>query len=268
MKQTLKYITGIIFIGNALGDLIRLLIPAALFFALAGIVCLPPTLKMIEEKLGKTFESQQKYFFVIVCLFIGGIFRADFEKKRDTSISKPTEYNSQSSSSSRSVYDKTTTEVDIPKSEPKQQKMFNSVSEFTTAYNLSCEQQKLGFKIEKIKFHTKTKGMFEVAITPLIRIWSIADKEDDSISGLSLIAQGDGSSQSGQDVIVAILSVISVADPSLSDKQKFSILDALDLLPKEGHNLYNLSNSYINNRIRYRIVSSEVTGFLFSVEKI
>jgi Domain of unknown function (DUF4352) len=106
IKKALKWVAGVILIVNGFGDLIQLAVLPCLFHTLAGIVCIPPLLKIIEQKTAKTFASWLKYTIVIICIIIGGIIRQETQKKNSDRIGKTSESSSYSSESGRSVYDK------------------------------------------------------------------------------------------------------------------------------------------------------------------
>ncbi len=73
MKSTLKWIAGILFLLGGLGALTTGGIATSFFYIIAGLVCLPISLKFIEEKIKMNFQTWQKYTVVIAGLIIGGI---------------------------------------------------------------------------------------------------------------------------------------------------------------------------------------------------
>ena len=73
MKSTFKWIAGILLLIGALGALGQGGIISALFYVIAGLICLPPTFKIIEEKIKFPFQSWQKYAAVIGAMVVGGV---------------------------------------------------------------------------------------------------------------------------------------------------------------------------------------------------
>lgn len=75
MKNGLKWISGIILCLGGLGLTFNggIAIVSGLLFIIAGLVCIPKTLELIEKKLSKTLDSKTKYAIVIGCWFIGSI---------------------------------------------------------------------------------------------------------------------------------------------------------------------------------------------------
>ncbi|GAB4490497.1 MAG: hypothetical protein OHK0019_09390 [Saprospiraceae bacterium] len=73
MKSTLKWIAGVILLLAGLGILTAGGITSAIFYILAGIVCIPPSLNFIEGKLNVKLQTWQKYAVVIGGLIIGGV---------------------------------------------------------------------------------------------------------------------------------------------------------------------------------------------------
>ena len=74
--KTAKYIAGIFFLLVALGSLVTQEYLEAVLMALAGVVCLPPTLDFVERRLNFKFPSWQKYAIVLICMVLAFLFNS------------------------------------------------------------------------------------------------------------------------------------------------------------------------------------------------
>jgi hypothetical protein len=72
-KITLKWIAGVILLLTGLGAIGQGGFISAIFYMVGGLICLPPTFKIIEEKTKFSFQTWHKYAIVIGSLIIGGI---------------------------------------------------------------------------------------------------------------------------------------------------------------------------------------------------
>lgn len=65
MKQKIKLIAGIIFIIGGVSSLFQGLFFSAIFFLIAGLICLPITLEYLENKINHKINTPIKYILVI-----------------------------------------------------------------------------------------------------------------------------------------------------------------------------------------------------------
>ncbi|AWG24239.1 hypothetical protein [Flavobacterium kingsejongi] len=91
------------------------------------------------------------------------------------------------------------------------------------------------------------------------------NKEDDSVRSIMMLAQGDGSLQSGVDIIITITGIIAGLDPSLAPNGRGEIMQKIGLL--EGEKINNMEGETIKNGIKYSITSSQEIGILFAASK-
>jgi hypothetical protein len=84
IKLILKWLYGIGFAISGLVLMFSTSFIGGLLFILGGLVLLPPTLKMIEEKIGKPLTRPVKYLTVIATIFIGIIFIAKNQVDKET----------------------------------------------------------------------------------------------------------------------------------------------------------------------------------------
>jgi hypothetical protein len=90
MKKTLQWIAGIIFLGVGMVSLSfgGLGILSAIFFVIAGLICLPPTLLIIENKLNTNLKTSTKYILVIVFWVLGAVIIPKQENLKENNIAK------------------------------------------------------------------------------------------------------------------------------------------------------------------------------------
>jgi hypothetical protein len=74
--KTAKWIAGIFFLLVALGSLLTQEYLEAVLMAIAGLVCLPPTLGFMEKTLQFKFPSWQKYAIVLACMLLAFLYNS------------------------------------------------------------------------------------------------------------------------------------------------------------------------------------------------
>ena len=88
IKLILKWLYGIGLAISGLGFMFSTSFIGGLLFILGGLILLPPTLKMIEDKIGRQLTRPIKYLTVIGSVFIGIIFIANNQVDKDNEIKK------------------------------------------------------------------------------------------------------------------------------------------------------------------------------------
>jgi hypothetical protein len=88
IKLILKWLYGIGFAVSGLVLMFSTSFIGGLLFIIGGLVLLPPTLKMIEEKIGNPLTRPVKYFTVIGTIFIGIIFIANNQVDKENVTKK------------------------------------------------------------------------------------------------------------------------------------------------------------------------------------
>lgn len=104
MKNTIKWISGVIFILVGIRFLFQGNILAGFFMLVSGAFCVPPILSLVENSTKYQFKSWQKYLIVIGCFILGGTFMP----KNDANNSAT---NSQATTSQKEEVSKTTKRV-------------------------------------------------------------------------------------------------------------------------------------------------------------
>lgn len=90
MKTTLKWIVGIIFLLIGIMSLTEggLGFLGALFFLAAALICIPPTLLIIENKLNTDLKTTTKYILVILFWVIGAALIPKRDSLFDSNIAE------------------------------------------------------------------------------------------------------------------------------------------------------------------------------------
>ncbi len=88
IKLLLKWLYGISFAVSGLVLMFSTSFIGGLLLIIGGFVLLPPTLKMIEEEIGKPLTRPVKYFTVIGTIFIGVIFIANNQVDKENETNK------------------------------------------------------------------------------------------------------------------------------------------------------------------------------------
>lgn len=134
-------------------------------------------------------------------------------------------------------------------------------------FNNYARNNNLDFKINEIQIEKgEVKNSFTYMFNENIGIVGGLNKSDNSIHSLTMIAMGDGTLSSGADIIVLMIGIIAVADPSINPDDRAKILKQLGLFDKEN-DIANMESHTIQNGLKYSISSSSATGIWFSVDK-
>ena len=96
IKLIIKWFYGLSFVISGLVLIFSVSFIGGLLFIISGLVLLPPTLKMIEEKIGNPLTRPIKYLTFIATVFVGAIFiannqidkKADIKKKKQEVFEK------------------------------------------------------------------------------------------------------------------------------------------------------------------------------------
>jgi hypothetical protein len=100
-------------------------------------------------------------------------------------------------------------------------------------------------------------------INKLIGITCTINKTDKSVSEIVLIAQGDGSMQSGVNILVAAGGVIHATNPDLQPEQRGDILKKIGLMG-DNVDIKKLNGKTVKNNVEYQGYYNEQIGIMFS----
>jgi energy-coupling factor transporter transmembrane protein EcfT len=156
-------------------------------------------------------------------------------------------------------------EVQTPPPSPKIYSFGFDSTEFSKRFNNSAKEFESNFRINNINIEDGTVyNTFQVMLNDNIGIIGTINKEDNSLREISALMRGDGTAQSGLDIMLTIGMLISVSNPDLLPDDRGNILKDLGLLDKNV-DINNLDGSTIRNGIKYGIMSSQELGIMFFI---
>lgn len=131
---------------------------------------------------------------------------------------------------------------------------FNNISaEFNANFSIGNLEQQFG------EFYNSYQYMLNDNIGILIN----ADNLDDNVIDVTIIARGDGSFNSGIDILLCIGVIIGVMQPELAAAERGEILKDIEL--DGSSDAYNLDTSTIRGQYEYWVFSSPELGIMFGV---
>lgn len=133
-------------------------------------------------------------------------------------------------------------------------KAFNS-----TATNLNLADLTIG----KLKVQDgAVQDVFSYKISEYVYLQGIVNKSDGSVREVTMIGAGDGTPQSGTDILLTIGLVIASTNPGLTTEERAGVLQDLGLL-SEGVDITQINQSTKRNGIKYTIKGSKELGIWF-----
>ncbi len=145
------------------------------------------------------------------------------------------------------------------------QKLFSSVEEFKNIFNEYCQSKGLDFRINSVKLEEgEVNNSFSYMLTDNIGLIGSINKSDETIKSITMIGSGDGSLESGSDMILCMATIISSVDPTLPEDRKSEVFKKLKLIGDKAVDFTNMSQNTIMNGIKYTVTSNPNTGVMFT----
>ncbi|MFD1955994.1 hypothetical protein ACFSL6_17905 [Paenibacillus thailandensis] len=136
--------------------------------------------------------------------------------------------------------------------------------EFKEAFNSAAKEFDASFNINKLTVEEgQVQNTFQVMFTDNLGLTGTVNKKDGSVRDVMIMGAGDGTVESGTDIILAIGTLIASTNPTLTADERGDVLGDLGLLD-ENMNINDLDKSTIRNGIKYHIMGSDVIGIMFS----
>lgn len=137
-----------------------------------------------------------------------------------------------------------------------------SPDEFKDRFNQAAQNSNM--KIANINIENgDVQNTFNNRITNNINVVGVINKSDNSVRNLIMIGAGDGTPQSGADVLIAMGLLIASANPELIPEERFKILQDIGLA-KKGDNLPTKGDLIRHGR-KYSFNVSKDTGIQFTI---
>lgn len=250
MKLISKWLFGIIFLAKGLLPFIHgtTAILGALFFVVAGLICFPPLLNIIEKKINYKLESIEKYIIVIIGVLLGQFFEGMGKEDRLAANNESINSKTYSEHSSKDTI------------VAEQYYLLESVNDFKTNFNSYAKQANFEFRIKKIKIEEE---MFSYRFNDRIEIIGQFNKNK-KVYSVMMIGQGNGELESGYEILMTIGGVISGVNPKLTPYEKGEIIKELGILNSDAGFIPH--TSIIKEGIKYSVSSSQELGMLFGIE--
>lgn len=139
-----------------------------------------------------------------------------------------------------------------------------SAEEFRKRFNKASDEFKINLKITSIKVEPgQVQDTFQYQFTKSLGMVGTINKKDRQLRNVMIIGQGDGTSNSGFDIILSMGAVIAATNPDLNQSARGEVLKELGLMD-ENVDLHNLNKSTIRNNVKYNITSSDQIGIMFA----
>lgn len=133
-------------------------------------------------------------------------------------------------------------------------KAFNS-----TAKNLNMSDMEIG----KLNVQDgAVQDVFTYEISDYVNLQGSVNKSDGSVREVTVIGVGDGTAQSGTDILLTIGLLIASTNPDLTVDERAGVLQDLGLL-SEGVDISQIDQSTKRNGIKYTIKGSKELGIWF-----
>ncbi|HEU4471870.1 MAG TPA: hypothetical protein VFR58_12335 [Flavisolibacter sp.] len=148
--------------------------------------------------------------------------------------------------------------------EQKGQFLFKAPEDFKTAFNTQAGASNINLEIGDVSTQEgEVNNTFNATINENLAIVGSVHKTNGTVQSIMMIGTGDGTAQSGANIILCMGAVIAAADPSIKPEGRMEILKELGLMGDAD--VMNLSTKTERNGIKYSINSNEVTGMILSV---
>ena len=136
--------------------------------------------------------------------------------------------------------------------------------QFKDEFNRAAQELDFPYTIKKITVQDgSAQNIFQYMFTDRLGLTGSVNKKDGTVRDVLLLGQGDGSLQSGVDIILAMGVLIESTNPELSPADRGKILKNIGILG-DNVDVSNMEGSTIRNGIKYSINSSPQIGIMFS----
>jgi hypothetical protein len=146
--------------------------------------------------------------------------------------------------------------------------LFGSSAEFRRDFNSYCSKAGLDLNILDLKFTDgEVSNSFIYSFSDNLAISGITNKSDGSVTELFMIGRGNGSLESGTDIILCMVAIIATVDPSIPAENRAKVLRDLHCYGDDSYDITNMSTNTEINGFKYYVNSSEQMGLMFGVTK-
>ncbi|MGF7050774.1 hypothetical protein J2T13_005324 [Paenibacillus sp. DS2015] len=202
------------------------------------------------------------WFWGIVILIIGAINGA-----RNIITQQPEEVSSNQIETVQAKNSVIVPEQPFSSDEPITGTLGISVDQFTQAFNSSAKEFQTGLKISKLSIiPDDVNDNFIYVLVDNLSLQGIVDKTTGNLRQVTVTSRGDGSADSGADILLSIGVLIMATNPTLNTEDRGAIIRDIGFTD-ENTDFSNLNRSTVRNGLQYQIESSDTTGIRFSISE-
>lgn len=147
--------------------------------------------------------------------------------------------------------------------------LFLSVDDFKEAFNRYCTSNDIDMVIYDIEVqHGEVYNTFQCMFSKNLGLVGTVNKSDASLRELLMVGSGNGTIESGAEILLCMASIIATVDPALKPSERGQIIKKLGMLGDRDRDILNMSHKTKRNGITYTVNSSHMTGIIFSVSTL
>lgn len=144
--------------------------------------------------------------------------------------------------------------------------IIKNVDQFKMDFNTYAKESQSSLRIRKIIVEPgEVHNAFQYSFSDGLAIVGTLNKKDNSIRSLIMTAQGDGTLNSGLNMLVVMGAIITSTNPSLTDDERGDVLYQLGLFDDEV-DISKLSGRTIKNGIKYFVDGIPQVGIMFGAQ--
>lgn len=137
--------------------------------------------------------------------------------------------------------------------------------EFRDRFNKSAKEMSTDFKITDLKVKPgEVQDVFQYMLTKNLVITGAVNKLDGSVREVMILGSGDGTIDSGIDIIMSMAVLIDSVNPELSAEERGRILRELGIFG-DNVDVNKLNGNTVRNGKEYWVSSSKELGIMFGV---
>lgn len=204
--------------------------------------------------------------FIAVAIVMGlsGAFDDDKEvSKSDNEVKSESVNEDEEVKTEKKEKDKKDMNKEMEKEKNKEEKIYSlgfDAVDFKDKFNSFSKEIGSPFNIDEINVtEGEVQNVASIILTDNVGMNLTINKADNSVREVVVIGQGDGSEESGYDIMLAMGTVISVTNPSLDEEGRGNVLRELGLM--EG--LPDEQVKYVEGDVRYTLSADDVIGVMF-----
>lgn len=206
---------------------------------------------------------------VVLSIFFGIIFLIAlrnnvFNNKQDTKANSTVAEQKQDVKKEEVKEEPKQEDVKTKEVEKPTYKILNSTDEVKENFNNAAEKLNVNFRINNLSVESGDKqNVFKYMINDHIGLVGSVNKKDNTLRSLIMTAQGDGTSESGANMLIATGILVSTIEPSITNDARKQLLKDLGI-PSELKN--GFSRTIEHNGLKYFVSLDNNIGLSFAID--